>query len=390
MAEFSGPSNLDGIELIIVAPDTQTVHQSLSPSTTTTTSTSSSTATLNSSSLTISRVPVPTFDHLHNPLTLLPTAPDLTLTQPRTPVIEPTPLFSDPAPSLVLQIDSTPLRLSGDVFMQPIRPGGNEPSGINEQQFHSVSSDQVMGACEDKPPSNWNPWSLFARRTTTSPRLKPDSTDSEPSIKKRLTTFVSSSNTSPSLSPSHSTRLPNLAPTSLSLPALNPPSTFQPLPTSRSLWPLSSRRLSTWLSPGDYDQDAREVIVPESLKISSDPDPDHPTQHPSHSLHPSDQTLQVQKLRRTSVIAAIVPAWMSGGLSKSSDIPELVIVSDLDQPSSTHNTHDFSSSAVGPLIKLNQHSSQSKSIRTEHTSGWKPARLVKRLRAGVRIKRHET
>lgn len=257
-------------------------------------------------------------DYLQNPNTFLPTVPDLTLNPPRTPESSSHPTLStEPAPSLILNFDTTPLSMSLSQkenhqsqpheekkhSMDSIRLGGNQPSGVNDQKTNSVSINQVLSCCEDQSQSKWNPWSMFTTRSG-SPALK--SSTSKPTNRSRLSLLPvspnkmnSRPNQADSIDPTEissdlqppSIRVPkrksfilgngpllslpkslsNKHPSITTPPPLSPP---PPQPTQSNYNTMKeirkkSRRVSEWLSPMKYDRDAEEIeaVTDHSLKL---------------------------------------------------------------------------------------------------------------------------
>ncbi|KAH9815436.1 hypothetical protein DFH28DRAFT_892836 [Melampsora americana] len=267
-------------------------------------------------------------DYLQNSNTLLPTVPDLTLNQPKTPDTSSYPKFPiEPAPSLILNFDTTPLSMSISKkenqpppqneeikhSMDSIRLGGNQPSGVNDQKTNSVSSDQVLNCCEDQSQSKWNPWSMFTTRSASpSPKLsskplasKPlsskhtnrsrlsllpispnklhsklnkiesiDKSENDPNAShqsirtKHSKSFILGNGPLLSLPKSLSNKHTSIpTPPPLSPPSQPPQSNYNTLREIRK----KSRRVSEWLSPMKYDRDAEEIgqVTDHSLKLKN-------------------------------------------------------------------------------------------------------------------------
>lgn len=340
--------------------------------------------------LLISRVPVPVLDHLHDPATLLPTAPDLTLIAPRTPTNQSSMSFSSPAPSLVLDLDTTPLsiRLSDDVPQSPdsIRLGGNEPSGVNNQQTHSVASGQVLGACESSQ-ARKGPWNVLGRLT---PGIRPKNHPNRPissSLADKPHRHPSSLLSAkapmmlPRLNRSQSARLPS-SPMSSPPPALSPPR-VDPQIVSQTTRPKATKRVSAWLSPMKYDQDAQELVVSETGEIGTCVRTS--VQDPLTGTKTGAQDSSAKKLRRSSAVSSFVPSWVTGHTFKSNKTTPALVV-DTHRTSLTEDEEPNSSqSATSSEQAQRQAHTEDPPEGTIDGSRSKQPRLFGRLRT-IKIK----
>ncbi|KAG0146384.1 hypothetical protein CROQUDRAFT_519880 [Cronartium quercuum f. sp. fusiforme G11] len=334
----------------------------------------------------VSRVPVPVLDHLHDPATLLPTAPDLSLNPPRTPVSQSSVTFSTPVPSLVLELDTTPLSLGlSEDEPKPkgyIRPGGNEPSGVNEQKLHSVASDQVFAACENTQ-ARRGPWNVFGTFNADSRLLNLSKNSIIPNLPGKLRPNsthrpISCENTQQTrsgLNRSQSARVPSSGASSLP-PALSPPQTG-PEPISRTVQGKKTRRVSAWLSPMKYDTDARELNVTETGKLQikkSTP------QDPTTETKVQEYKSEVKKVRRATLMSTLVSSWPGGSMSKSATTKTVPALADDSERASSTEDEKPNSPQSAESAEENLAKSAPNVIDAIDGSRSKRGRLFKRLR----------